>query len=284
MEEDRKFYRFYSHSCSDGDKPLWRHGRASVSFRNLGCKNYKRTARTDLGFGFEWRLLVKDGFGVGWQLKWGTGASESTPDLALHFGKLGDLWIQTSNLLPRRWFTRYKLNRKGERVEDYDTRVFSFNVSLEEIRWQFWDKQHHWSSTQPWWYTQTLNYKRFFFGQSQCTEEIIGSGTCLVPIPEKNYPATYEITRYRNLYKRPIGVLRDLLFGGRVHYGTQINPGENIPIPGKGENSWDCDDDAIHSISIGGRSVDEAISKMVESALSTRRRYGGEHMSIKKDM
>ena len=36
----------------------------------------------------------------------------------------------------------------------------------------------------------------------------------------------------------------------------------------------------IHSTSVAGRNVSEAIGKLVASALSTRQRHGGQHMSV----
>jgi len=48
-----------------------------------------------------------------------------------------------------------------------------------------------------------------------------------------------------------------------------------IPKPGKGENSWDCGDDATYSITGPAKSVHEAIEMIRATVLRQRRRYGG---------
>jgi hypothetical protein len=283
MKEDRSRIILWSQNLSDGEKPKWRYGRGSVTFPNCGCKNYQGNGKLDLSFAAEWRMFVKEGFGLGWRFKWGTNASETTPDFAFHFGKLGDLYLSVSHLLPRKWLDRYKLNSKGEKTIDYDTRVFSFTIDTKEIRFQFWDTEGSWTRGQPWWYSKTFNYKQILFGKIETDKSVEDGGSCLIPMPEKNYSGQFEITKYVHHYQRPLGIVRDLILGPKCHYRTTITPAEPIPIPGKGENSWDCDDDAFYSSSIGGSNVEKGIGAMVESVLRTRRRHGGEHMSLPQE-
>jgi hypothetical protein len=51
--------------------------------------------------------------------------------------------------------------------------------------------------------------------------------------------------------------------------------GQQIPFPGKGENSWDCDDDAMFGMSGDGNGLDEAVASIVGAVLRNRLRYGG---------
>ena len=52
------------------------------------------------------------------------------------------------------------------------------------------------------------------------------------------------------------------------HYpGDGEQGGKPIPVPGKGENSWDCDDDAIHSSHGPHSTVHQAVA-------AARRRLG----------
>lgn len=49
-----------------------------------------------------------------------------------------------------------------------------------------------------------------------------------------------------------------------------------IPIPGKGENSWDCEDTATYSLSTGSaKSHQEAALKLMDYIMRTRWRHGG---------
>lgn len=114
-------------SAVDDDGPLWRHGRGWITFRNSGrITPHSNGKRTDLEFGAEWRLLVPKGraFGFGWQFKWGTNGSETTPDFSVHLSRLGDLWVHAGGLIPYRWLERHKPDGKV----DYDSRVFGFTV------------------------------------------------------------------------------------------------------------------------------------------------------------
>lgn len=51
--------------------------------------------------------------------------------------------------------------------------------------------------------------------------------------------------------------------------------GEQIPVPGKGENSWDCGEDATYAFSCMADSVEDGIASLVRSILVRRRKYGG---------
>jgi hypothetical protein len=51
---------------------------------------------------------------------------------------------------------------------------------------------------------------------------------------------------------------------------------EGIPIPGKGENSWDCGDDAVMGTTKEHRgSLRDAMNEVAMDAMKTRIRHGG---------
>jgi hypothetical protein len=97
----------------------------------------------------------------------------------------------------------------------------------------------------------------------------LGSGTqhAVVSMPEGNYPCRVKITRA--LFGRP-----KLRLGRRSLYTAEVDMDVPIPHPGKGENSWDCDDDATFSTTMGNvSSVAEAVSKVASHVLERRERY-----------
>jgi hypothetical protein len=57
---------------------------------------------------------------------------------------------------------------------------------------------------------------------------------------------------------------------GKKQRHAHIEAPSGVPIPGKGENSWDLDDDAIYGMTSGAKSVKEAVSKFMESVRKTR--------------
>lgn len=56
----------------------------------------------------------------------------------------------------------------------------------------------------------------------------------------------------------------------------ELDLGSGIPIPGKGENSWDCGDDAICGVGYEPpMTLDQRITTLVADVLATRLRHGG---------
>ncbi len=103
-------------------------------------------------------------------------------------------------------------------------------------------------------------------GRRECTTEVIAQGEALVPMPEGCYPATWQ--RERRTWRRdripwPLDTRTDV--------SLTIKPG--VPVPGKGENSWDIEDDAV--CGTGGSTVAAAIGNAVKSALRQRHQYAG---------
>jgi hypothetical protein len=60
-----------------------------------------------------------------------------------------------------------------------------------------------------------------------------------------------------------------------THRSALVESETGVPVPGKGENSWDCGEDALYSLSTTAATIDEAIEKFKASVMKTRERYGG---------
>lgn len=100
--------------------------------------------------------------------------------------------------------------------------------------------------------------------ESRTEEEV----RTVVPMPEGNYPAMVKLnvdtwTRARWPWSR------------KVLRRADVKMDVPIPVPGKGENAWDIDDDAVFSQYGVARNVAEAVSHVVRSALDSRERHGG---------
>lgn len=255
---------------------LLRSGRWHIRITGIGHRHPSGNYPRECGANIHWRVLPKKGFGVGAQLKWGTNGSDTTPDISVHLGRLADIWVQFSHVIPYSWLERHR----PDGSVDYDSRVFSLNIGTDRFRWECWARDGHWSRSDPKWMQGSIDYRTVLFGREEHTCTIVDEGTCVIPLPEANYPATYKIEHRVNRRTRPLGRLRDTLLGAREWHTIDLTPGQPIIVPGKGENSWDCDDDHLWSQSSPGRSVAGAIGSFVESVLSTRERHGGQHMNI----
>lgn len=85
------------------------------------------------------------------------------------------------------------------------------------------------------------DWVRAITGEPKYSEQMLSMGSCEVILPENRYPADFEVKRQRWTFER-WGVIKQ---ADRI----TVNIPSGIPVPGKGENSWDCGDDKIFSVS-----------------------------------
>lgn len=105
------------------------------------------------------------------------------------------------------------------------------------------------------------------FGRTVCTTVEGDPEPVIVPMPEGNYPG--HAKQEERTWKRPRWPWPSQ---HRVEFWVDMDIG--IPVPGKGENSYDCDDDAVFGT--GGKSIAEAVANVTRAALRSRERYAGE--------
>jgi hypothetical protein len=119
------------------------------------------------------------------------------------------------------------------------------------------------------------------FGKEKYWEEELSVHDACVPMPESVYPV--KVTLFLAHWKRPRLPWGRTMRRARVlvspnEYGrppSGDDPGSgSIPTPGKGENSWDCDQDGTCSMTCEATTVEEAAASMFQSVMRDRRRYG----------
>ena len=104
------------------------------------------------------------------------------------------------------------------------------------------------------------------------TDWILGRAKYQCEILEENIPVTVVVGQwpgdeYRGTASKERSTWRRR-FSTKVVEGYRIDMEQGIPFPGKGENSWDCGDDAYFGF--GGATIEGAIDRIV--ADTTRRR------------
>lgn len=153
--------------------------------------------------------------------------------------------------------------------------LVAYDDSAADMHSYYKAKRKHGESLDPWsrvalWPGLHLSLRPrpldFLLGRSVCTVDKGESQPTVVPMPEGNYAAT--VTKETRTWKRPRWPWSSRV---RVDYWLEISGG--IPVPGKGENSYDCEDDGIYGG--GGVTVTAAIGSMVSSVLRLRQRHGG---------
>lgn len=116
-----------------------------------------------------------------------------------------------------------------------------------------------------------LDFLDLLFGRAVYEEETHLRDVVEVPMPEGKYPAVVYVKRVRWKRQR---------LPARWYWRNTIEVGKGgLPFPGKGENSWDCDDDATHSITfavtVRREEPEVTAMKAAANAMETRLRRGG---------
>jgi hypothetical protein len=109
--------------------------------------------------------------------------------------------------------------------------------------------------------------KDVLFGPAKYTEGAGEPVVGVVAMPEGDYPVMVRLRV--DTWKRPRWPwpLR--------HQRADVKCPQGIPFPGKGENSWDCGEDALFSSTGLAASVEGAIENVREYVTKRRIRYGG---------
>lgn len=189
------------------------------------------------------------------------GEGDSGRGVHFHFALpwLFNVFLCFDHLLPRN--NRFGAHNAARRIGiHYFERVLTFHV---------WSRggMGDWSTRDPWWlHGFRLDIDRILFGCRTYTEtNDSGWKETVVPMPEGAYPA--RIRLFTGEWKGR--------FGTKRLRRAEIEVEGGIPFPGKGENSWDCGEDATYSLTCLADSEWDAIGKMVSSVLRDRYRNGG---------
>lgn len=147
-----------------------------------------------------------------------------------------------------------------------DGREIKVTIHDGAIWWGIWSDKWGWSSRTPKWRQGNFNPADFFLGRPKYADRTLSHERVNVPMPEGGYPATVRI--FESTWKRPRSPFT------RKLVRTEITPDKPIPFPGKGENSWDCGEDATHSMTCPEPTALGAAIALSESVMRSRIKYG----------
>jgi len=246
--EPRVWWHWHDLRSENRGRP---HGRAFLHFA------YRRQV-----IGVEWVLLPS---------KWRLGVSSEFADRgdenlsgALHLLLLSLYWSVERARWVRRlpgvaWegHTLFSGKRAGQRE-------IGFSVDRERL-WVY-----------PWVHpdgggrrrTVLVDWADLFLGRERYTQVVLEEGVRVeIVMPEGTYHGT--ASRHLATWKRPRWPWAKRLT--RV----EIDVPGGVPVPGKDENAWDIDDDAIFGTTVVAETIEAGVEKLIASAMRDRRRYGG---------
>lgn len=153
-----------------------------------------------------------------------------------------------------------------------DERTISVTVNTHDlgtIRWNLWTPDSSWSSKTPKWRNGHWCPVDSLCGRWDYKNVVLSTEARAIELPEGSYAAEISMeaptwTRRRRLFRWWVR---------RVSRAT-IEVKDPPMFAGKGENSYDLDDDCIYSMSCPAESVDEAVQKYRDAVLKSRKKYG----------
>lgn len=143
------------------------------------------------------------------------------------------------------------------------------------IRWfdgylwiDLWNDPMESRSVDPRWWHITICPIDLIFGPSKYEEKALANERVIVPMPEGGYAATVNI--FESIWRRSRWpwIWRRMI-------RSEIKPDVPIPFPGKGENAWDCGEDATHSMTGAYETAFDAAMALSRSVMRDRVRRGG---------
>lgn len=245
----------------------WRNGRAWLYLYRGDPDKGGRKLTT---IGAQW-LLLKRQHSIGASVNVGGGDGDRDIDLSIRIPGFG-LYLSAEDVLPRRW----QFFNPGQKYpSSRELGITWHNQAFWIALWR--DPDEAWGRGGPPFWKDARSRQRhivihpldILLGDMRCTTEQLGEQAAEVGLPEGTYPVRVRIER--RTWTRPRWP-----WGAKTRITATVESEQGLPIPGKGENSHDCGDDAYYSIGTPAATIEDAVNAAAASVLETRRRYGGE--------
>ncbi len=141
------------------------------------------------------------------------------------------------------------------------------NWNKDTLYISLWSNLHEWARSDPWWWGFKICPVDLFCGRAKYSEENKRRYNTDLVLPEGVYQA--GVVEYDAIWKR------QRFAKNKVAHRYDLTFTPPVPIPGKGESSWDLDDDAILESTITANSLEEAIRREKTHIVKSRWRHGG---------
>jgi hypothetical protein len=150
--------------------------------------------------------------------------------------------------------------------EKYGSRELALRFHDWTLWWDLWVDPGGWTNKRPRWRDGNFCLPDFVLGKAKYMSVEIENRPIVVPMPEGVYRGVCRLTE--DTWKRP-------RWRALRMRRCDIKMQDPIPKPGKGENSWDCGQDATHGLTAPANNYAEAISAIVGCVMRDREKYGG---------
>lgn len=247
--------RFNTQNLNDdhGNAPmpgsLFSHGRCWWNLtEQLECRAEWKCWDWSSSFGVSLDLADGEDAVIGWSVRCGLFA----------------LYMNIDHFTAHNWLS-HLIKRPTERYGN--GREIGISWFMGRLSVKLWADPMDWHSTDPKWWAFSIEPRTLVLGHPRYARSTYDTKCVEIPMPEAIYPARVDFEESVWTFPRWPWPTRRL--------GCTITPDTPIPCPGKGENSWDCGEDAIHSLSCSATTTHDAVGEIVKSVMRDRHRYGG---------
>ena len=256
---------------NEGAGPWWKTAQWRIS--------YTRNDEYHGGVMKGWWYLGTNSINRSFELEFAVGGEDNMVQLALVVPFLMRFAIGVR--VPRSWTCGWVYQRRSWMIRSgyvgrwLDLR-FAFDEEMTDSTRRYYQDRYErgerarltraqaWSG---WEWNGRIDVRDRLLGRMEYAVEYGVPSEVVVPMPEGNYPAV--VTPTTRTWKRPRWP-----WPHKVRRETELKMTVGVPVPGKGENSWDIYDDAI--LGVDGVTPSDAIANVVRSALKARRNYASE--------
>lgn len=197
-------------------------------------------------------------------------------EICFHIGMGFGLWVVFNGFFPYSWYPksvdkRYKFSRTD--------RELSLSIHGGRIWWNIWKDDEYWNRKS--WRKNNFDFVGTIKGKHKYEKFEEDRREFVLPFFEGNY--NVEIIKYKRVdsytrWPKRVMTTYEARFGYYENGEWKEKP---VPVEGKGENSWDCDEDATYKISFPGypyrkdiRTPYDAALYAWHSVMQSRERYG----------
>lgn len=215
----------------------------------------------------EWKLFS------GWPMLHVTlGGGDAAREISIAFSMplLGFFFMAFDGFIPEKYFPHKMVDsydRVGEKWRMPQERVIGFSIVDGYVFVSLWENPNEWNRSDPWWWKFSINPVDKIFGHEKYTQREISASEQVIELPEASYAARVKMLECT--WKRPRWPF------AKTMIRAEIEPVQPIPAhAGKGENSYDLDDDFSCGMTCPASTPSQAARIYADSIMRSRKKYG----------